>query len=173
MNRIKMKVLQTCFLFLTCLSLNLEAAPLGVQDIKLLSDSSFNSHFFGAEFIVDKMQLFQKIKPFGNPNWNPVEYLSDPLVGVASYEVAKDIDDNFMIAWIGENTSLGIYSLYIRLYVASEGVWSSINMVSGNTENLVGGYSISINTVEAEIIWNSYDGSFNVEEHSAIFSLHP
>lgn len=172
-GRIKMKVLETCLLLLTCFSLNLEAAPLGVLDIKLLSDSSFNSHFFGAELIVDKMQLFQKVKPYGNPNWNPPEYLSDPVVGVASFEVTKDSADNFMIAWIGENTSLGIYSLYIRLYVASEGVWSPIVMVSGNTENLVGGYSISINTVEAEIIWNSYDGSFNIEEHSTIFSLTP
>jgi hypothetical protein len=172
-GRIKMKVLKTCLLLLTCFSLNLEAAPLGLLDIKLLSDSSFNSHFFGAEFIVDKMQLFQKIKPYGKPNWDPADYLSDPDVGVASYEVTKDSDDNFMIAWMGENTSLGIYSLYIRLYVASKGKWSPIMMVSDITDNLVGGYSISINTVEAEIIWNSYDGKFNIEEHSAIFSLNP
>lgn len=172
-GKIKMTVLKMCLLLLTCFSLNLEASPLGVLDISLLSDSNFNSHFFGAEFVVDKMQLFQKIKPYGNPNWDPANYLSDPNVAVASYEVTKDSDDNFMVAWMGENTFLGIYSLYIRIYVASEGNWSPITMVSGITENLVGGYSIAINTVEAEIIWNSYDGSYNIQEHSATFSLYP
>jgi len=169
MSTIKVKMLTTWLFLQIFISLSVEAAH-GTQDIVLLSDTSFNSHFFGATLISEKMQLFQKIKPFGFPDWDPSEILSDPLVSVSSYEVIKDVDDNFMIAWMGENTSLEIYSLYIRYYVPSLKTWSPIIMVSSK-EHLVGSYSISINTQEAEIIWNSYDSSFNVEDHSATFSL--
>ncbi len=170
MSITKIKILKFWLLILIFGSFNIEAAYEN-QEIVLLSDSTFNSHFFGATWLNNNMQLFQKIKPFGASTWDPAEIISDPLVSLNSYKVKKDANDNFMIAWIGVNTNLQIYSLYIRYYVALLGTWSPITMVSGNTENLTGNYSISINTQEAEIIWSSYDNNFDIEYQSATFIL--
>lgn len=164
-----MRILKSLCLFLVLVSFNVEAAH-DPQDIVLLSDSGFNSHFFGAK-LDGTTQLYQSIKPFEDTVWGTPEILSDPLVSVSSFEVKKDDNDNFMVAWIGENTEFSIYSLYVRYYPTSLDVWSPIYMVSGISENLVGSYSISINTVQAEIIWTSYDEFFNIVNHSAVFNI--
>lgn len=164
-----MKMLKFLCLYVALVSVNVEAAH-DPQDIVLLSDSGFNSHFFGAQQD-GTTQLYESIKPFESPTWGTPAVLSDPLVSVNSFEVKKDTNDNFMVAWIGENTEFSIYSLYVRYFPTSLGVWSPIYMVSGISENLVGSYSISINAVQAEIIWTSYDEFFNVVNHSETFNL--
>lgn len=164
-----MRILKSVCLLLAVVCLHVEAAH-SPQDIVLLSDSGFNSHFFGAA-IDGTTQLYQSIKPYEDTVWGTPEILSDPLVSVSSFEVRKDSDDNFMVAWIGENTEFSIYSLYVRYFPTSLGVWSPIYMVSGISENLVGSYSISINTVQAEIIWTSYDEFFNIVNHSEVFNI--
>lgn len=164
------KILKYCLLAMIATSFNAEAVH-SASEIVLLSDLNFTSHFFGAILIEEKMQIFHQTKLHGEPNWNPKEFISDPLVSVNSFEVGKDSDNNLLVGWLGENSNLGIYSLYIRYYVANSNTWSAITMVSGLTENLTGNYSIVIHNVEAEIIWSSYDESYNIEQHSATFSI--
>jgi len=170
MQKINFKILNYCLLILFATGFNAEAVH-SANEIVLLSDLNFTSHFFGAIPIKEKMQIFHQTKLLGEPNWNPKEFISDPLVSVNSFEVGKDSDNNLLVGWLGENTNLGIYSLYIRYYVASTNKWSAINMVSDLSENLTGNYSIMINSVQAEIIWTSFDESYNIEQHSATFSL--
>lgn len=170
MKIMNFKIIKYCLLLLFATGSNAEAVN-SANEIVLLCDTSFTSHFFGAILIEEKMQIFHQTKLHGEPNWNPKEFISDPVVSVNSFEVGKDSDNNLLVGWLGENTNLGIYSLYIRYYVANSNTWSAITMVSGVSENLTGNYSIVIHNVEAEIIWTSYDENFNIEQHSATFSL--
>lgn len=170
MKKINFKILNYCLLILFATGFNAEAVH-SANEIVLRSDLNFTSHFFGAIPIEEKTQIYHQTKLLGEPNWSPKEFISDPLVSVNSFEVGKESDNNLLVGWLGENTNLGIYSLFIRYYVASTNTWSAINMVSSESENLTGNYSININTVQAEIIWTSYDENYNAVQHSTSFSI--
>jgi len=173
MNGIKVKMLKSWLLLLVFISFNAEATHSN-QEIVLLRDLALNSHFFGASLVDEETEmynLYRSIKPSRASVWNPPETLSDPSISVKSYDVKIDSDNNFFVAWIGKNTVLEIYSLYVRQYSAIKGTWSDISMVSGVTENLTGDYSISIINRETEIIWTSFDERFNIESHSATFQI--
>lgn len=170
MKIIHSKILKYCLLALFATGFNSVAAN-SANEIMLLSDSSFTSHFFGAAQIEGIIQIYHQTKLLGEPNWIPKEFISDPLVSVICYQVRKDADNNLLVGWLGENTNLGIYSLYIRYYTASTSTWSAITMVSGMSENLTGNYAIMIDTKQAEIVWTSYDEGYNIVQHSNTISL--
>ena len=116
-------------------------------------------------------KILQSIKPVGGSEWGSDFTVSDSTVNVVAYHVRKDNNDNFLVGWIGENTVLSTYSLYVRYYVKNTDTWSSIITVSSPTQNLVGNFTISINTLVAEVMWTIYDENFDIQRVSATYTL--
>jgi len=142
-----------------------------LQEIKTISDDELNTIVFSTTLINQKMQIYQIKKLYGDAQWGSREMISDPEVGVNSYEVKKDKDYNIVVTWLGEDTVLGIYCLYIKYFVKSTENWSPIIRVSDPSQNLAGYFSSSINTQTIEVIWTAYDEDFNLENYSTTLNI--
>lgn len=166
-----LKVIRALALCLLLSAANLEAVN-SIQDIVLLSNAEFDAIYFGTSLVSDKIQINEAIKPYGNPNWDPTTVISDPDVSVTSYSVRKDVDDNMVVGWIGENTVISAYSFYVRIYIAATDTWSAITIVSDPLQNLTGSFAVSINTKNVEAFWTSYNLiDYSIENHSLTISI--
>ncbi len=159
--------------YLACLGLfytQLEAVN-DLFEIRVINDSQFNSLAFSVKIIAQTKQIYQSTKAPGESSWGPEEIISDPTVAIQSYEVKKDSADNICVTWIGENTDLGIYCLYLRFFTKVLDAWSPIYMISDTTQNLVGNFSSTINTLNVEVVWSIYTEDFSIENRSATINL--
>jgi hypothetical protein len=159
-----------CIFSFTFAQFNLDAAN-SIDDIKLFSNSTFDAVYFGSSLVSSKIQINNAIKPYGNPSWGTPIVITDPDVSVIAYDAKIDTANNMVVGWVGENTVLGIYSLYLRIYLNATATWQPIEIVSDPSQNLTTGFAISINTRDVEIFWTSYDSQFNIINHSATFSI--
>jgi len=158
------------FLFLSLAGLShLRADP--SQNLKLLSDSNNNELMFQITSTNEVMQIYESIKPMNSSRWSSPILISGSEVAVNSFDVKKDIQDNIVVVWMGENTELSIYSLYGRVYLSLDDIWLPIIQVSGNDQNLTGNYATIINNQSVGIIWTSYDENFSIQNHNLTINI--